>query len=316
MEFISTFKVSRKIIISLVLCLSSLAELTAQSVTPYNFFAFTRPFVQISGGTIVSSIHVDDAVATQSYPIGFDFVFGGQTFTHFWPSSNMFLTLGTSSMTAPTNCLSCFFTSHGTSSALYPFNHDAYGATTGGEASFNVTGVAPFRVFTFQYLNWGTCCGATPTLSAQVILYETHNAIEYHYRHETPNTPTTRIGIIGNSTSYRSLSDRSAAPNSQLNVDVSAAGIPANNQVYQFTLYNSSTFPSVGPQVPALASFVYNPSLDTAWIQSPYTFVNTSNNLVRSYWDVVSYSSVGPNGPYTAWNAPRLCGPSPNGASG
>ncbi|MFN5885802.1 MAG: hypothetical protein ACK445_10715, partial [Bacteroidota bacterium] len=49
-----------------------------------------------------------------------------------------------------------------------------------------------------------------------------------------------------------------------------------------------------GPQVPALASFVYNPSIDTAWIQSPYTFVNTSNNLVRSYWDVVSYSSVGP----------------------
>ncbi|MFN5886238.1 MAG: hypothetical protein ACK445_12955, partial [Bacteroidota bacterium] len=51
---------------------------------------------------------------------------------------------------------------------------------------------------------------------------------------------------------------------------------------------------SPGPQVPALASFVYNPSIDTAWIQSPYTFVNTSNNLVRSYWDVVSYSSVGP----------------------
>ncbi|MFN4994326.1 MAG: immunoglobulin-like domain-containing protein [Bacteroidota bacterium] len=74
--------------------------------------------------------------------------------------------------------------------------------------------------------------------------------------------------------------------------------------------------PGGGPQVPALASFVYNPSIDTAWIQSPYTFVNTSNNLVRSYWDVVSYSSVGPNGPYTAWNAPRLCGPSPNGASG
>ncbi len=61
-----------------------------------------------------------------------------------------------------------------------------------------------------------------------------------------------------------------------------------------------------GSAIPPLAGFAYNNSTDTAWINSPYIFVNTSNNQSSSYWDIVGYSPT-LNGNYTAYSSPRLC---------
>ena len=70
------------------------------------------------------------------------------------------------------------------------------------------------------------------------------------------------------------------------------------------------TIPSTGAQIPPLAGFAYNIAMDTAWTNSPYIFVNTSNNASNSFWDVIGYSST-LNGTYTAFNppatSPRVC---------
>ena len=63
------------------------------------------------------------------------------------------------------------------------------------------------------------------------------------------------------------------------------------------------TIPSTGAQIPPLAGFAYNIAMDTAWTNSPYIFVNTSNNSTHSYWDIIGYSPT-LNGTYAAFNPP------------
>jgi len=67
---------------------------------------------------------------------------------------------------------------------------------------------------------------------------------------------------------------------------------------------------TLGAQIPPLAGFAYNIATDTAWTNSPYIFVNTSNNGKNNYWDITGYSST-LNGTYSAYTppstTPRVC---------
>jgi PKD repeat protein len=69
--------------------------------------------------------------------------------------------------------------------------------------------------------------------------------------------------------------------------------------------YSIATSP--GPAIPPIASFAYNPGIDTAWINSPHTFVNTSTNAGQNYWDVVSYSATSATSGFTPVSANRTC---------
>ena len=66
------------------------------------------------------------------------------------------------------------------------------------------------------------------------------------------------------------------------------------------------TIPSTSTVTP-LASYAYDISTDTAWLNSPFSIVNTSNNYSNSYWDILSYSSTY-SGTYTPLsNYSRKC---------
>jgi len=66
------------------------------------------------------------------------------------------------------------------------------------------------------------------------------------------------------------------------------------------------TIPSTSTVTP-LASYAYDITTDTAWLNSPFSFVNTSNNYSNSYWDILSYSSTY-SGTYTPLsNYSRKC---------
>ncbi|MEI6594925.1 MAG: hypothetical protein WCO28_05130, partial [Bacteroidota bacterium] len=83
-----------------------------------------------------------------------------------------------------------------------------------------------------------------------------------------------------------------SAPSQTLTIEFGYAGAPA------------------GPTVPPTSGFAYNMLIDTAWVNSPYIFVNTSNNSTHSYWDIIGYSPT-LNGTYAAFNPPatnpRVC---------
>jgi len=79
--------------------------------------------------------------------------------------------------------------------------------------------------------------------------------------------------------------------------------------VFNFGVDLSAAVPP-GPTVPPTAGYAYNISIDTAWLNNPYIFVNTSTNSMRSYWDIIGYSST-LNGTYSAFTPPstnpRVC---------
>src|SRR4029078_1571040 len=62
----------------------------------------------------------------------------------------------------------------------------------------------------------------------------------------------------------------------------------ASGQGYDFDV--TIGYPVVQSTVPPIAGFAYNILTDTAWLNSTYTFVNTSNNDEHTYWDVTGYS--------------------------
>ncbi|MES2559402.1 MAG: hypothetical protein V4590_06655, partial [Bacteroidota bacterium] len=62
----------------------------------------------------------------------------------------------------------------------------------------------------------------------------------------------------------------------------------------------------VPTNIPPIASFAYtkNP-MDTVWVGSPRTMVNTSSGADKSYWDILGFNGITKNGPYTAWPESR-----------
>ncbi|MES2560187.1 MAG: hypothetical protein V4590_10625, partial [Bacteroidota bacterium] len=58
--------------------------------------------------------------------------------------------------------------------------------------------------------------------------------------------------------------------------------------------------------VPPIASFAYtkNP-MDTVWVASPHTIVNTSSGAAKSYWDIIGFNAITKSGPYVAFPETR-----------
>ena len=89
----------------------------------------------------------------------------------------------------------------------------------------------------------------------------------------------TRMRVMTNYGYYALNSTDACAPNTQL-----PTMYYGESQDYDFMVYS----PNLNPP---LAGFAYDIATDTAWLNSPFSIINTSNNYTNSYWDVISYSS-------------------------
>jgi hypothetical protein len=82
-------------------------------------------------------------------------------------------------------------------------------------------------------------------------------------------------------------------------------GGPNNPRFFTGSITYSLAVSGGGPAtVPPIASFAYS-DLDTVWINSPHTVVNTSNGSTSSYWDIIGYNATNKFGAYTAVPLPR-----------
>ncbi|RYE00449.1 MAG: T9SS type A sorting domain-containing protein [Sphingobacteriales bacterium] len=237
-----------------VLLLALSAQVKAQSLPAgsYGFTAQSVTFTEITGGTVISAIHTDDALSA-TLPIGFSFNFSGTNYQNFVVSSNGWVSFNTS--------VGSSYTSNDQSEldnikpALMPLWDDISGAA--GEARYEVSGTAPNRVLTIQCKDWRwNYSSAYPaTISFQVKLYETTNVIEYIYRREagtgnTSGSSGASIGIAdaGAPSTYLVLNNSSAAPTASattFTTDISVR--PATGQLYRFTPpppCNASNFPA------------------------------------------------------------------------
>jgi Secretion system C-terminal sorting domain len=236
----------------------------------YDLVATSGTFTPLVGGTAVTSIQTDDALSsTITFPLGITFNYFGTDYTQFKASSNGFISFDVAS----TSSLSSNQIEGFNSKIIAPLWDDLDGL--GGAASYQVSGSAPNRVFTFEWLSWKwRFTAASSGISFQVNLYEsTHttspNKIEFVYRQEAGalDSPSASIGLIGNvSGRFYSLTNSTSSPttNSLSGVN-SIATKPASGQIYSFTP-NSTPFTIPSTQAtnittPALGSV----SADLNW---------------------------------------------------
>lgn len=241
---------------AVVLALSIFSGATAQH---YNLSSSSGPFIPLASATAVDDIENDDAVSA-AIPIGFSFDYYGTSYTEVRASSDGFLSFNSSASNPAENTI-------GQSAALRivaPLWDDLSGA--GGQASYKSEGLAPNRVFTFEWLNWKWNLNAPAGISFQVRLHESGN-IEFSYRQETGalNFASASIGLVGNNTDqFYSLSDASVSPTLSINGYDGISTKPATGQVYTFTAVSAAAAPAT-PASDVAASSVTGNSMMLSW---------------------------------------------------
>ena len=245
---------SRPALLAAALFLGVAAPSHAQNVSQYTFAASSGTFTPITGGTVPRDLYnanetlaKNDGISV-AIPMPFTFLYGGIARTSFQATTDGYLDFSGAGTYSQSNNADPSMVGKST---IAPFYDDLNGIS--GAASYVVTGTAPNRVLTFEWLNWGLYTG-TPTttsvsLSFQVKLYETTNVIQFVYRPETGAlgaTPSARIGIQGASAvingrgNFVSLTDATASPalvnNATSTTEFNSITTrPAAGQIYTFT---------------------------------------------------------------------------------
>ena len=224
-------------LLTVIAFLYSIGNLSAQAGL-YTLSANPGTYTPISGGIDVDAVEADDKLST-AQPIGFNFVFDGATHTQFKMSSNGFISFNmTGTGNQSSNNLD--FVTASSRPLIAPLWDDLDGRDTSSasQASYLLSGTAPNRVLTIEWLNWEWNLGSQDSvISFQVKLYETSNKIEFVYRQETGvvNSGSASIGLTGVS-SYLSLTSSNIFPttsNTRETANINSK--PATGQVYTFT---------------------------------------------------------------------------------
>jgi hypothetical protein len=259
--------------------------MSAQNITNYAFAANNGTFTALSSPTnpTLSAGNTDDGYFN-NLPIGFDFWYMGTPYTTVSASTNGWLTLGADIMDSElTNSLSGGGDPRPVIAPLW----DDLDVRNASNVSYKVTGSAPNRVFSIQYLNirWRYNASGN-TMSFQVKLYEGTGKIEFIYRRESGAlaSPTASIGITAAATgSGNFLSVNNAGTSVSSTVEASVTSKPATGRTFAFT-------PLV-PTAPGSLTFsdVTTSSLTLNWL-------DLSSNEIGFYiyrsTDNVNYSFV------------------------
>lgn len=244
-------------LLSFLFCFVAARSISAQAITSYTFTPSSGTFTPLAGATalVIASGDADDGRYV-TVPIGFTFRFNGTDYTQVGTCTNGWMSFVPATNFARINSLD------GTSGANRPFvaplfdDHDM----GSGSVSYLLTGTAPNRVFTMQWLNakWDYL-GTAPAISFQVKLYETSNRVQFVYRQEPgaigidANSFGASIGIAGAATgsgNYLSLNNSGTSPTASSTTDTTNIGTkPANGQTYTFAPTVTASSSSISGKV-------------------------------------------------------------------
>lgn len=285
-----------------MLGLAQQSEVFAQAASSYTFTPLTGTYADVTGGTNVSAIQVDQALS--NVPIGFTFNYCGTGYTQARVSSNGWLSF---SLTGTNSCSSnaIAFVNSDVKPGLMPLWDDHSGA--GGTATYITQGTAPNRTFIMEWKNWKWDYNATSAvISFQVRLYETTNVIEYWYRSESGAVNNGQsasfvgatIGICdGQATAtYLSLNNSTASPTASSTVYTdNITTKPATGQIYKF-----SPLP-VTPTVPGCVSSPAAPANNSTTACAGTTVLRWNRVASATGYDV--YLNAGTASPTTVVSA-------------
>ncbi len=195
------FKKSPRFIILFILLLGSLINQSiAQVSNAYSFTQSLRTFTPITGGTILGTPNNNDVSFNSStlgvpfgasatgigFPIGFPFIYNGQTYDNFGVNSNGWIRLDTgvfsiSNSYNPINPISFF---QNFKQVICAFASDLQGKAGIGELSYGLEGVSPNQTLVVQWLNYAKFSSSSNTLDTlnfQIRLNESLNTIDFVY---------------------------------------------------------------------------------------------------------------------------------------
>ena len=225
---------TRRLLLALIVLFGLNWDLCAQ-VSGYSFSASSGTFDTLVGSTAVPDL-IADAGESSKLPIGFTFNYEGVTYDSLIAVSDGFLSFNAAAASTSTNDLDN--TAASRRPLIAPLWDDLQG-TSSGVASYLTTGTAPNRVFTFEWKRWDfDYYASNPSMSFQVKLYETSNAIEFRYSEEPgalSGSEDASIGLTGLST-FLSLDGAGTAPNASNTTETTSIDAkPVTGQVYTFT---------------------------------------------------------------------------------
>lgn len=202
----------------------------------YAFATSTSTYVPLSSSaTVVSALEADAGEDTVG--IGFNFEFEGVSYDTVAATSDGYLSFVTGATSTSANNLD-----NGSSirrPLVAPLWDDHDGRATGSQASYEVTGTAPNRVFTFEWKNWEWSYNASAAVvSFQVKLYETTNEIEFHYNWECATcitSPDASIGLSGANSFLSVTGVGTGTPTASNTVEDASIDTVVTNQVFSFT---------------------------------------------------------------------------------
>ena len=153
--------------------------ISATGGTPFSGYVIDTTAANFSPDTgSGTQVTLGDDQVTGALPLGFSFVFFDSTYTDIHIGSNGFLTfenVGGSGCCAGQN-----LPDPTTQNNLIAFAWDDLFPPGGGSVDYYTAGTAPFRRWVMNFTAIPTCCGSSPNVTTQVILYETTNCIEIH----------------------------------------------------------------------------------------------------------------------------------------
>lgn len=195
--------------------LSSSLITASTDYVPFLFSAGTTTYNNLSGGTTVPSVQVDDAISL-ALPIGFSYNYGGSRYDKFYMSSNGFISfINRSNLASNLSSVK--------DPIIGPLMDNLNGS--GGVASYATTGSAPNRVLTVEWRNWRWKTGTTlaNNISFQVKLYEVDGKIEMLYNQisDPVNTTATAVGFRV-SPFYCSIRNTATAPDFKWDFSISS----------------------------------------------------------------------------------------------
>ncbi len=252
---------------------------SAQSLSSYSFDAFfcpydslTTSFITPSGGTTIGGGGPYDDCYYNGIPIGFNFNYCGTTYTSLSASANCWVTLGQTLPFSPSlmdNTFDADLSGTASTGAYAPFNLprpilaplwiDV--VTSAPNVRYATLGTSPNRKFVIEWTNCGfyNFTGSYPAhICVELILYETSNIVDFHYKFissGSSNTGLEGIGITGGSGPYPvtgaqpfwSLNNASSSPTPSSTVDTrNISSLPATDQVYRWS-YQCTGAPNAGP---------------------------------------------------------------------
>lgn len=275
----------------------------------------TTNLITVAGGGFA---HPDDTVSS-ARPIGFDFVFGGVTYTQAYMSTN-----GQLFFTGPDGTYTnTELSSRGGSLGVYALWDDLYVGLSGNEtpsrALYYTAGTTGSRVFIMQWTNWYSFNEPYEVGTFNVVLHEGTNKIDIYYRNmlgtsnlrKFGNSSTIGLSVTSSYFTQYSFDQQNAPEGRLLSYTPSSGGnTPYSLQVQDVTPATAAAIQTYyltytdGPKAPeALSAQPTTPDANSAVLswslsdpeQPPTTYrvrYSTSANM-SSFTETAEFSSAG-----------------------